>query len=174
MITGLPRFLRAGEPAPKVLVDAPAGRFLGLLAFTLGLKDIMGPGIGRARLEGWRCLMEAPAFPAVACVVTERRPGIRPRMTSLMRGRQIAQVLRGARQIESLDEVRAQDYSLQMLSVPGLLVEAFWLKSQGTGPDLVVPFYSVSKELKLKRAYPMDKFMSIARSMASKFLAFGF
>jgi hypothetical protein len=91
-----------------------------------------------------------------------------------MRGPQIAQVLRGARKIEFLREVRAQDYILQMLSVPGLLVEAFWLKSREGGPDLVVPFYSVSKEIKVKRVYPMDKFLGIARSLAGKFLAFGF
>jgi hypothetical protein len=174
MIEGLPRFHRPGDPPPSALVNAPAGQFYALRAFTLGLKDVQGPGIGRAKRAGWRVLVEIPPFPAVACVVTKTRPGGRPRMTSLFRGPQIAQVFLGARQLEFLPEVHAQDCNLQMLSIPGLLTEAFWLKSQGRGPDQMVPFYTVCDEIKLMRAYPLDTCMDIMRPLVDQFMSFGY
>ena len=59
-----------------------------------------------------------------------------------------------------------------MLRIPGLLIEAFWLKSANAGTDLVVPVLTRARELRVMQAYRIADFLKIARPMAKKFLEF--
>ena len=150
---------------------------LGLHIFTLGLRDIVNTaGIQAAKPAGWRFLAGHLSGEVVAADVTEPIPGAAqnatPKMTSLSRDPLIARAIRAIHEVETLPEVQEKHYELQVLRIPGLLIEAFWLKSRDTGADLVVPVLTRSRELQVMRAYPIAEFLNIVRPMTTKFLEF--
>jgi hypothetical protein len=59
-----------------------------------------------------------------------------------------------------------------MLSIPGLLIEAFWLKSPGGDKDYVVPYNALSAELLEKPLLQMDEFLRTIWKLAEERLRF--
>ena len=93
-------------------------------------------------------------------------------MTNLAQGPRVAEALQAAAAVAALPEVRAADYELRLLRIPGLLIEAFWLVSQSGGADLVVPFLTLNKQLQLSRPYPLTDFMNVVQPLATRRLTF--
>src|SRR5258708_29536909 len=168
LAAGVKDFVNPGDPTGDVLLQAPQG----LHVFAVGLRDIAnGVGIEGAKSAGWRFLAGSPIGPAVSGDVIERE-GEAPKMTSLSRDPLVGAAIRATHEVETLPEVRAHDYTLQVLRIPGLLIEAFWLKSQTGGGDLVVPVLARTRQLQLMRAYPMEEFLSLVKPLTAEFSKF--
>lgn len=166
----LQQFLRPGDPSPDRLVIPPVGQpFL-----SVGLRQLVdGDEVLRAAPAGWRFLLRTERGregQAVAADV-DTRTGNAPKMTGVWRGAPIQQLAQAIDELETLPEVKERDYELRLLRIPGLHIEAFWLKPQAGGPDLVVPFRALAKEIQLMHAYSADEFFQIGRRMASEHLA---
>jgi hypothetical protein len=141
--------------------------------FTVGLGDIAGnAGIQNAKPAGWRFLASGASGRVIAGEVPEASPDGTFSMTSLAHGPNVAASLQSAAQLDALDKAQAADYDLLTLRIPGLLVEAFWLKSRSGGADLVVPYVTRNKQLELNRAYSLEEFLGIVRPLAAKRLTF--
>ncbi|MCZ2075191.1 MAG: hypothetical protein HUU41_08570 [Bryobacteraceae bacterium] len=164
-----PEFFRQGDPSPDVLLESRWGQQV----FTLELQDIAnGHGLGAAKPTSWRVLAGGETGPAVAASVTQPRSGAAPKMTSLGRGAKVERAFRAAQEIERLPEVLERDYELSVLSIPGLLMEAFWLKPAEGGPELIVPFLTLSRHLESMRRYSAEEFFRIVQPLAKKRLEF--
>jgi len=165
----LENFLRPGDPPPTRLRIPMGQPYL-----SVGLRQLAdGDEILRPAPAGWRFLLRSEpgqAEQAIAADVNTRAEGA-PKMTGVWRGMQIQKLAQAIDELEALPEVRAQDYELRILGIPGLHIEAFWLKPEAGGPDLVVPFRALTKEIQLMRAYPADEFRQISRRMAKDHLA---
>jgi len=171
LAAGLLGFTSPNDPLAN---DLKTGR-LGLHIFTLGLRDIAN-GLESVKPAGWRFLAGHPPGEVLAADVTEAIPGSGtnavPKMTSLSHDSLIGGAIRAIHEVETLPELQGHNYELRVLRIPGLLIEAFWLKSLDGGDDLVVPVLTRGAELKAMRAYPIAQFLEIARPMVAKFLKF--
>jgi hypothetical protein len=164
-LSALADFLRPGDPSPTDRV-----RPVGQPFFTVGLEQLAnGEEILPAAPTGWRFLIRGEYGQAVAADVNTRS-GVKPKMSSLWRGAQIQKVAEAIDELEKLPEVEKQDYELRILRIPGLHIEAFWLRSPAGGPVLVVPFLGLAEELQLMRPYPAEEFRQIVQRMAKQHL----
>jgi hypothetical protein len=169
LAAGVADYLNKGDPLGRALIRASQG----LHVFTLRLQDVLaGEGIRGAKSAGWRFLAGSPLGPAIAGDVIEPGQGAQPKMTSVSRDPLISRAIRAIHEVETLPEVQTSDYELLVLRIPGLLVEAFWLKSRTGAPDLMVPVLTRSRKLEAMRAYALDDFMDVARGLAQNFLKF--
>ncbi len=169
LAAGVADFLDLRDPLANVVKQGN----LGLHVFSVGLDDIAeGQEIRGAKSVGWRFLAGDRLGPAVACDVTERQDGL-PKMTAVFQDPLIASAIRATHEVETLPEVRAKDYELRVLRIPGLLIEAFWLISRTGDTDLLIPVLTRSKLLQVMRPYPVAEFLNIVRPLIAKFRQFG-
>jgi hypothetical protein len=167
---------REGLAELQALDRVPAGLPIGeepQQIFVLDLKDIVkGAGPEDAKPVVWQFLRGHDSGPAVAADVGHPKAGEQPRLTSLARGPLINKSIEATRAVEKLAAVKANNYELRRLSIPGLSIRAFWLKSLEGGVDLAVPYHTVAREFEHMRPYPMHEFMSIVKRLATKHLKF--
>jgi len=156
----LPGFLRPGDPLISALANAPGQR-----VFTLTLPAIASDRriADAATPAGWRFLAGAGAQTASA-EVSEPIDGNPPKLRSVSRGPQIAHALQATRQSEALDRASETDFELRVLRVPGLLIEAIWLKQQGGDDDLIIPYLTPLPQADASRVLPVREFLEILRT----------
>src|SRR4051812_20564116 len=141
--------------------------------YNVGLPDLAaGLGVANAKPSAWRFLAADVSGTAIAGEVPNATQDRGWLMTSLSHGPHIAAALQASVDLEALDEVQSLDYDLLTLRIPGLLIEAFWLKPRAGGAELVVPYITRSKQVELFHKYTMDEFLNIVRPMAIKRLTF--
>jgi hypothetical protein len=171
-VNGLADFAALGDAAPGDAAPGGVGEAKVWQIFNVGLPDLAGDvGIKNAKAVAWRFHATDASGAPIACELPETTPD-RALMTHLSHGPRIAEALQAAAQLETLPQVKAAEFDLLTLRIPGILVEAFWLKSRGGGTDLVVPYITRSKQLQLGRPYSMNEFLSIVRPIAAKRLAY--
>src|SRR2546429_2368554 len=169
LIAAIADFVEPDDPLGPALHKAE----LGLHIFTLGLSNIANQeGFADAKSAGWRFLAGSSVGEAIAGDVMEIPPGTAPRMTSVSHDPLVGRAIQAVHELESLPEVHDQDYELNVVRIPGLLIEAFWLKSRGKGPDLVIPVLTRETGLKRMKPYPMEQFLTEVEPLVEKFLAF--
>lgn len=136
--------------------------------YVLQLADIASGGdLSKAMHTGWRFYAGTVGGPSISATVGEPRRDQRPVMTSLVHGHYVQQAFQEVRHVEELPQVRAADYELRRLKIPGV-VGAFWLRSPVEGGDLIVPYTSLVRGLKRMKAYPAKKFLAILLPYALK------
>jgi hypothetical protein len=92
------------------------------------------------------------------------------KIIGLSRGPEAALAVQAARELRSLPEIADLDYELRVLTLPGLLTEAFWLWRAGNAPPepaggYIVPFFTC-QDLRCGYPYQADKFFKLAAEMA--------
>jgi hypothetical protein len=181
-VKGLLPFLR-GRANPDEVVDILnrlPDEYHPLQVYTLKLENlenlVRDSVIAGAKMAGWRFLAGGELGAPVAGHVSMSAEGQGWKMTNLSHGPPIAEflqaVLRLAPLIEQIVELQAQNYELRMLSIPGLLIEAFWLKSPAGDRDYVVPYNALSGELLEKPFLKMDEFLRTIGKLAGERLKF--
>jgi hypothetical protein len=75
--------------------------------------------------------------------------------------------------LENLPDLHGRSYDPRLLRIPGLYIEAFWLKplSPGDETDLVVPYHTPLKDLDPAKPYPIKDFLDRIRPLAEQALA---
>jgi hypothetical protein len=173
---GVANFIDPDDPRGRALVNAP----IGLRVFTLAIDDLKDlvtlaweaqeeQGKNVLKPAGWRVLSSTPSGQVVAADVV--KPAAAPsRISSVSFDPRLRKVMQQIKDLETLAAVKQQDYELMIVKVPGILLEAFWLKSRTGAGDLLVPVLTRSEELKVMEAYPVDRFLDIARQVVTRFL----
>jgi hypothetical protein len=161
--------------------------------YVVGLGDLLKSGLEGAKLNCWRYLAGSSLGHAAGGEVSFLGSGnTTPILNGLLYGPEVTVFVQSADRFlsqywETYDGY-ADNYELRILSIPGLLVEAFWLKcspaqgdtasSAGAGkaaaaPDHLIPFLSGSRRLELMRDYPIDEFLKIVAEPAAARLKSG-
>jgi hypothetical protein len=165
--TGLRTFLPGQEALVEAVLKAPRG----IEVFTVALKDLVADaGITRAEAAGWRFLaLEGNDATAVDVI---SRDGERPAtVAALSRDKLIAVVVDGLNKLPEMDILREkQNARLRILRIPGILTEAFWLRT-GSGQEYILPFLVPDAALKVMEVYTLEEFLDAARPIAERFLA---
>jgi hypothetical protein len=94
------------------------------------------------------------------------------KLTSVRHGTRVWEAFSASRELDKLEAHRAADYELRLLTIPGLNLEAFWLKAQRAGAhDVVLPFPARDKQLvaavRGASEYLLPNFLAEIRSLAA-------
>ena len=155
-------FLQPGDPSPDNLRQQQYWQW----TFTLGLEELAK---ANAKLPdaavGWRYEIGDGSGQALSATVDSKN-----KLVGLSRGPAVSSSLSVASELRTLPEAAEDDYEIRLLTIPGLLTEAFWLKSLDNKPDLIVPF-STAQKLRLGHPYHSEVFLNIMRPLAKDWLA---
>jgi hypothetical protein len=174
--TGIAKFFAANDERLNLLLH-PRGPSFWLPIYTLGLNDIAhGAGLRAAQLDAdsWRLLAGASNLSAATEV--GRGPTGEWKVTSTSQGPRIDEALRAA-QLAISDwqrrpELEQGNFQLRILSIPSLVTEAFWLKSEGGGSDFVIPYHTLIRGLEpgttLSEKDFLSKTLGVARQRTAK------
>jgi hypothetical protein len=139
--------------------------------YVLGLQQIVsGASPGDDLFNGWRYLKGIGPDMAVAALAYQQTGGDAS-FTGITGGPQIAKAVLAAEGLANLPNLPDGTYETRLLSIPGLLTDCFWLRSQAGGSDWVIPFDTVATGIEEKRIYLMDAFLALARPLAAARLA---
>lgn len=166
--TGIANFLKPGDPSLREKHPTQHAAQV----FVLGLDDLSkGIQLNDAPSTGWRFLTGARSGSALIAEVLAAGPDGQPILTGVSRGPGVTRTLHASQDVRKLPE--AQDRELQVLAIPGLLTEAFWLKAipGKSTDDFVVPFLTTAKELLVMHAYEAGKFLALVQQLAKDRLA---
>jgi len=166
-------FLKPGDPPPAEV--HPTQRHTQWI-YTVGLKPLVDTGLNSVKAIGWRFLTGAGSDEALSAMVGQCSDGEVPKLAGLSRGPKVTSALHAARAVKHLAEVEQGKHDLLILTIPGILTEAFWLRTQNTPPegaptDWFVPFLSPSSKLRALQAYTSAAFLEKAKVLASERLA---
>lgn len=139
--------------------------------FKLSLRDLSaGHGVQAAKSAGWRFFAgTAPGNTVLGhCSVTANNW----QLTRVTYGTQVTSALQASQSLDQHPVIpTATPYELRFLTIPGILVDAFWLVNRGTGHDFAVvypaPPAQLNAALNAQPVYPMATFLNIARSLAT-------
>jgi len=169
---GLDNFVRNNASYRERLKNAGP---TGLPIFTLTLDDV-AQGKLNANPVGWRLLFGGSATedtvePTLADVATTGRHTA-PQVVGFSQNEQVTEFFQHFEKILQMEQliVAGMGFNLALLRIPGLTVDAFWLRSRAGGADIVVPIRGPAN-LEL-RQYSLDEFLRALRPLAGKFLAF--
>jgi hypothetical protein len=140
--------------------------------YVQGLQDIsQGSPPTEANFVGWRYLVGITPDLGVASIVSQK-PGGAPVYAGLSYGPQAARAVQAAQQLETLSGIPEGTWGVVTWSIPGLLTEAFWLRTAPATNDLVVPYDTGADGLQLMHVYQMSAFLQIIKTQAATRLAF--
>lgn len=169
LLSGLTEFLDSHDKVGPGLATAKTGLPVSVLA----LQDVLdGFRLDKAQPVGWGFLAGGPDSTAVAAQITRSEDDGSLVLTSLAHGPEIALLIKAIQDVALLPQVQADNYSVGIIRVPAILVEALWLKSASTAPDLVVTFHTLSANLIANHPYTADEFMDAILPLAETFKAF--
>lgn len=155
-------------------VKPPAAGAIHVPAFTHSLEAVaQGRGLEAEAKAGCRFYASYPTpLGTLASEMTNPRTYSLAKFRSLLDGELAEWGWTRISQIAALPEVQARDYSLNLLSIPSLFVEAFYLWPEGGGPDrLVVPIDLLAEALLPAAAQPVADYLAALRPFALERMA---
>ena len=169
---GLDNFVRSNALDREKLRNAgPAG----LPIFTLTLEEV-AQGKLNTNPVGWRLLFGRPAGtetvePTLADVAITGRHTT-PQVVSFSQNPQVAEFFQHFEKILQAEQLIVAElgFQLALLRIPGLTVDAFWLRSPAGGNDVVIPIRGPANLE--RRQYTVDEFVRTLQPLVKKFLAF--
>ena len=171
---GLDNFVRNNAPGWEKLRNAGP---LGLPIFTSTLEELAKGKLNNEPV-GWRLLFGGQAAneavePTVADVATTgRHSHTTPQVVSFSQHDQVAEFFQHFEKILQMEQliIAGMGFQLALLRIPGLTVDAFWLRSQTVGNDIVVPIRGPANLE--RRQYTVEEFVRTLQPLVKKFLAF--
>ncbi len=190
--TSMAAFAGPGNPLADCLAgESWPGRKAAHCVYSLGLSTLIDPNL--TDLDDlknplcWRFIAggHKSMKTATACYAPDENSGFNAKIACTLSAPELAEILASAEALNELKEVSANPsnhYNLRVLRIPGLYLEAFWLKSQRAGtPDLIVPYSLIphgsnsikggGKTLHKDEAYTAADFLEITRAAAVARLA---
>jgi len=181
-------FAAPGDPLTTVLYDDNwVGRQAVHCVYSAGLKTVR-----ELRRLGqidkpfcWRFIAggHQTMTSATGCWATHEASGTPPKVMASLQSREMADILACAEKLNDLRELKDRQndaYELRVLRIPGLSLEAFWLKCEKSEKnDLLVPYGLVlqgnsriklpgGRTLEKNKAYSADEFLEIIQESAMK------
>jgi hypothetical protein len=189
--TSMRAFAGQGDPLGSVFYDETwPGRQAWHCVYSVGLETIKD----LTKLDGinkplcWRFIAggHESMTTAAGCWTTHEYSGTAAKVMATLQSPEMAEMLANAERLNHLNDLSGyprNQYELRVLRIPGLCIEAFWLKSlSARRADLIVPYGLVShgsdriklcagENLHKNKAYPAAEFLEMIRDAASKRLA---
>jgi hypothetical protein len=143
---------------------------LGIRVVSRSLKDLdndnwLEAGYATGEPTTWRVLSEDGGINVGGEL--SARNGVE-KLVSILPDKLISATLNTLRMLRDYKLHDQEPYQVMILSIPSVLLEAFWLTS-ANGKDLIVPILSASKELHVGEVYEKDAFTSVVRVIAERF-----
>lgn len=146
----------------------PEVRVFHLPVGTLGLEDLQGGAIlDHVLASGCRIIAWWPDDSRTSCEMTNPTVYGQATFRNIVTGDSVNTLWARIEEADRLDAVKAADYELHFLSVPGIYFEGLHLVHQGQGPDLILPVASSYPELPTDAVLEADAFFAAARVIAS-------
>lgn len=140
-----------------------------LPAFVIGLEQCSEEGCKKAMVEhaGYKYLAVDSGGKSTLCDVDESPDRLETGCVAM--GAQADLVMEMVKNLDRYEEAEEGDYEVRWLSVPGLLVEGFWLKSGSEEKScLVIPVAPLAEELQTKPVFDLSEFVSIIETLATE------
>jgi hypothetical protein len=183
--TGLPSFGSAGAALQKLFLDAARAKG-GVRVFSPGVADVLPGGRGLNRSDepaGWRIATATPDTDIAGDVHMLARRGSEPlpegtpRLACVRKGPHITRMLAAIAALEKgadASPAPAKQYKLNLLFMPDLFTEALWLlpTDPPLEPAVVIPYYTLIKDLYVMTAYSEADFIKRVRPIAEKWRSF--
>jgi hypothetical protein len=167
---GVQRFLSPGDRRLAALAESSEAERWRERVFLLGIKPVIGgtPLEKAAIAVGWRFLVKDSSGEIAASYVTEPPPGGRPRLASISHGKRLGPYFDASQKIEGIGLAHAQTerYQLRTLTIPCLLIEAFWLVPESGESGFIVPFISMIPEFANMPVLTVAKFLETCKPLA--------
>ena len=156
------------EPTPatqitRAMIEGISSKLYPQKVYTLTLKDLLATGLRRAKFSGWRFTGEVAGRDVGVHVDQGRRPA----STEFTHGEDVTIVRDTLRNTVKSPEVRKHHYELRLLSIPGIGVQAVWLKAEDGSSDLIRP-YLHCRLVRASRFQPVEKFLAKIRREAEE------
>ena len=167
---GVKRFLSAGDRRLAVLSGSSKGEQWRERVFLLGIKPVIGgiPLEKAAMAVGWRFLVRDGSGEFAASYVTEPLRGGRPRLVGISHGKRLGPYFDASERIEgiALAQTQTEPHQLRTLTIPCLLIEAFWLVPESGESGFIVPFISMIPEFANMPVLTVEKFLETCKPLA--------
>jgi hypothetical protein len=151
------RSLRGAEPAtPTPMSPIPI--------YVLGLSDLLSAdALSKARLSGWRFLLQDSLAQTVSCADTIELDG-QQRFAQFTTGPFVASIPHAITRAEELTQDQAEDAELRLLSVPALHLTATWVHTNQS--DLLAPLAPTPAGLREDTSYTPPDLIDAVRTLA--------
>jgi hypothetical protein len=145
--------------------------------FVLNLNDA---AYNRGKINppaaGWRIFAGSGQNGAVMGRMLQMPPSLTWKLTGVFYGSRVAEAMAASQTMGVLPAVTKNDYTLRVLAIPGLNLEAFWLVAQRPDTaDLLVPFPPATAQLIPTltglNPYKMVTFLALIRPLAARMLS---
>jgi hypothetical protein len=167
---GVKSFMSPGDRRLAALSESSEAERWRERVFLLGMKPVIGgtPLENAAIAVGWRFLVRDSSGEFAASYVTEPPPGGRPRLASVSHGKRLGPYFEASESIESIALAHAQTERCQLrtLTIPCLLIEAFWLVPESGESGFIVPFISMIPEFANMPVLTVGKFLETCKPLA--------
>jgi hypothetical protein len=167
----LGRFFNPQDPRVRLLLTAPE-RYkqevivLGLQALAAG-EDFQNVVRIRTRF------LATDGTRAVAAEMTQPAQGLPGKITSLSEGPRAMEGVQAMRDMRATPDVLKWDLNLTAVRIPGLYIEAYWLRSLAPdAPDIVWPSVSMNDQLQKGASLARADFLRIVQSLAQERLKY--
>jgi len=169
-------FLKVLElPPPPPGPSQPLPPVITLPLFVMGLRNLAQGIVTRgAKQSGWQFLTVGPGDRVISGDVPNWDPGTQPPAASRSLGPALEKAFAAWESLKNLDQVQKADidYEPVALRIPGLHIEALWLRkrpfSEELDQDIVVPFQSFNKQLAARPFFSMPAFLRIVQPLADQ------
>jgi hypothetical protein len=147
-------------------------------SFSLSLRSLKRlEGIAAAKRGSWRFYAGSGASDSIVGHTTQDSTTGAWKLTHVAYGARPAQLIAATRGLEQLAGLPPLDeFELRFLTIPGLLVEAFWLASLTGATDFAVIFPAppdqLQRRLNAQAVYEMPVFMDIVSVLSAERLGF--
>lgn len=138
--------------------------------FTVTVKDVVkSKDLSKAKAVGWRYLVAGGSGQeSLAAEVYHDKAGKKHEFAEVNQGPFVKGTFSAVKKLEK--QVKG-NYTVSLLRVPGLFVEAIWLKGKKKSDDLVVPIPPTHHDLKAGKRYSVAEFVEALTAAGKERLA---
>jgi hypothetical protein len=142
-----------------------------LPAYAIGIRELTpGRFMDAAVLTGWRVFMPRPNGGALFCDMTLAAEGQPSQLGGVSESDRARDALSALRAVEARPELEYSE--VRWLSVPGVMFEGFWLKSNDANrPDSIVPVFTLDDSLRCD-ILPAVDFLAIVQPFGANRLKY--
>jgi hypothetical protein len=140
-----------------------------LPAWTLDMQSAAAGGpLDKATAAGCRFYSVMPAGEVYSCEMTD--PGMygNAAFRNLVEGEVPQKFVALMDKPPAVEDFKTRNFTVNLLSISGLFLEAVWLRAEDGGEDYILPVICLYEELLAQPAFKASEFLNIIRPLAQQ------